>query len=318
MADSSRGIPDVRRRDARKPSKKAVDTPEEILARMAEQVARLDAAVAAMDGKLDAILRHLYLPADQLDAWSRVRAGRFPSLSQHEEAGLLLGLFREVGTSDRRFVDVGAGVNGGNSGFFAREAGWSGLLVDEAPQCIEALTALYEGAPAQVVSWSVTPTNINALFEEHGFTGEVDLFSLDVDGPDYWVWEGLTVCAPRVVVLEYNSTFGPEAAVTIPYDREYDVRLMKGLDKTYFGASLSAFARLGARKGYRLIGTDTSGANAVFLRKDVGPQFAARTPKDVFRWLPKHRNIVDRMGGDALAYFSGRNLPLVAVESHEE
>ena len=64
----------------------------------------------------------------------------------------------------------------------------------------------------------VTRDNINELIASHGFGGEVDLFSLDLDGVDYWIWEAMTACSPRVVILEYNSMFGADRAVTVPYD----------------------------------------------------------------------------------------------------
>jgi len=36
------------------------------------------------------------------------------------------------------------------------------------------------------------------------------------------------------------------------------------------GASLSAFVNLGRERGYRLVGTNRQGMNALFLRADVG------------------------------------------------
>ncbi len=114
------------------------------------------------------------------------------------------------------------------------------------------------------------------------------------------------------MVAEYNSTFGPTASVTIPYDREFDRRALEGPDGLYFGASLTALARLGARKGYRLVMTDPSGANASFLRGDVAPDIPAEEPARAFRWMRKHRSAVKKIG-DPLAYFHGRGLELVTI-----
>ena len=136
---------------------------------------------------------------------------------------------------------------------------------------------------------------------------------LDIDGPDYWVWEAITCCQPRVFVAEYNSAFGPTASVSIPYDRTFDRRLLTGPDRLYFGASLTALTRLGRRKGYRLIATDRSGANAIFLRDDVAPDVPAVSPERAFRWLPKHRRAAEKYG-DLLSYLRDRRgLPLVEV-----
>ena len=303
--DLSHTIPAKRLREKAAPLKDAGD--------LASRVEALIVANERLERKVDALVRHLLLDQAGLSPVDRIHAARVPMLSQHEEAGMLVGLFRQIGFGARRFVDIGAGVNGGNSGFFALEAGWTGLLVDEAPQCIEALTQLYEGSGGCVVAWSVTPSNINHLFESHGLTGDLDLLSLDVDGPDYWVWEALTAVRPRVFVAEYNSAFGPTASVTIPYDREFDHRALSGADKVCFGVSLTALTRLSARKGYRLITTDRSGANAVFLRNDVGPEFPAATPEAAFRWLPKHKATVRKVGGNFQAYCASRGLALVEV-----
>jgi hypothetical protein len=44
----------------------------------------------------------------------------------------------------------------------------------------------------------------------------------------------------------------------------------------YFGASLSAFVKLGNAKGYSLVGCSFSGSNAFFVRNDLlGDKFCA-------------------------------------------
>ena len=96
-----------------------------------------------------------------------------------------------------------SGLSGGNSGFLARECGWSGLMVDGHAEHMIQVGRRFPTVTA-VASW-VTRDNVNQLISQHGFTGEVDLFSLDLDGNDYWIWEAMTACSPRIVILEYNS-----------------------------------------------------------------------------------------------------------------
>ena len=52
---------------------------------------------------------------------AELRSHRFGLYSQNEEDGLILELFKRVGTTDRRFAEIGCGVNGGNSGFLLSE-----------------------------------------------------------------------------------------------------------------------------------------------------------------------------------------------------
>jgi len=59
----------------------------------------------------------------------------------------------------------------------------------------------------------ITRDNINALLLEDGFTGEVGILSVDIDGNDYWVWESISVVQPWIVIVEYNAVlWRPSAA----------------------------------------------------------------------------------------------------------
>ena len=110
---------------------------------------------------------------------------------------------------------------------------------------------------------------INDIIAKHGVRGEIDLLSIDLDGVDYWVWEALDVIRPRVVVVETQCIWGADAAVTVPYARDFKAPLVDGFG-IYGGASLPAFVKLGRRKGYRLVGAQALGFNAFFLRDDLG------------------------------------------------
>jgi hypothetical protein len=67
------------------------------------------------------------------------------------------------------------------------------------------------------------------------------------------------------VVCETQNTIGPEDALTVPYDPGFVLDT-----PDYHGASLAAMTKLGAQKGYRLVGTHRYGFNAFFVRNDIG------------------------------------------------
>jgi len=127
----------------------------------------------------------------------------------------------------------------------------------------------------------VSPANINGLLKEHGFDETFDLLSIDIDGNDYWVWEAIEA-SPRVVVMEYNPTLGPERAVNIPYTEgvEYSEYFRGGV---YHGASLAALAKLGERKGYALVGCESTGANACFVREDAAGSLRRLSAAEAWR-----------------------------------
>jgi hypothetical protein len=125
-------------------------------------------------------------------------------------------------------------------------------------------TWMFDGNPLPelgVIGELVTPLNINALWRRYDLPPEPDLFSLDVDGQDWWIWLAL-MARPRVVIVEYNAHHDTDVAVTTAWDR---AAAWQG--DTYYGASLKAFDLLAADKGYHLV--FVNGANAFFVRADL-------------------------------------------------
>lgn len=252
----------------------------------------LKAHLQRLEQKVDALVRHAYVDDAALPYPFALTARRFQVLSQNEEDGLTLALFRHAGVSNCRFVEIGSGVNGGNSGFFARELGWSGLMVDGSEQRIRRVQATFGPRVLAVAAW-VTRENINELVQTNGCGGEIDLLSIDVDGIDYWLWESLSVSSPRIVIMEYNSSFGPSRAVTVPYKPDFDRHDFRGTENLYYGASLAALVRLGTRKGYRLVAVEPRGVNAFFLRDDVAPEVPAIDAEAAYRLLDRYARAPD-------------------------
>lgn len=200
-----------------------------------------------------------------------LEAAEFRVYSQYGEDGILQYLFRHLGTTNRTFVEFG--IQSGrqcNAALLALSQGWSGLFIEGdsrmAVMAREYYDNMLEGRAKQIriVNAFITTANINQLLE--GMPGDLDLLSIDIDGNDYWVWEAITGVHPRVVAIEYNAAFGLEA-VTVPYEPSFQRgALGEGM---YFGASLTALERLGSRKGYALVGCNSLGINAFFVRKDL-------------------------------------------------
>ncbi len=193
--------------------------------------------------------------------------------SQNGEDGILLRLFSVIGATDRRFVEIG--IEDGrecNTANLALGFGWSGLMVDRDPEGVDAARRRFAARPqtaesVRVLQRHVTRENVDEVLASEGFAGESDLLSIDIDGNDLWVWEAIERSRPRVVVVEYNATFGPERSVTVPYDPGFD-RMARHPSGYYHGASITALARVGGRKGYVLAGCDGNGVNAFFVRSD--------------------------------------------------
>jgi hypothetical protein len=234
--------------------------------------------------QMNAIVRHLYIDAG-VPAPYAIAGKRFRLRSQNEEDGIILALLQAGGLKTRRFVEIGSGSTGGNAATLAADFGWSGLMVDASRKAIEQAKLTFASNPGvKAVRAMVTPDTINQLVTEHGFAGEVDLLSIDVDSIDYWLLDALTACSPRVLIMEYNALFGPARAVTLP-----NAPKPEQAPKGYSGASLAAIEKLARRKGYRLVLCEESGINAFFLRSDVAPDVPGLSAADAWRpWIDKH------------------------------
>jgi hypothetical protein len=200
----------------------------------------------------------------------------FRSQSQDSIDGLLLYVFSLIGTTNRHSVEMCAGDGlECNTANLIIHHGWSGLLFDGNEALLQRGRKFYAQSPdtllAQptLVSAWITAENVNDLIQQNGFEGEVDLFSLDMDGMDWWVWKALTVIQPRVVVVEYQDCWGPDAAVTVPYKSDFVAKFDEYGIPAFSGASLNAFVKLAKQKGYRLVGCERLGYNAVFVRNDI-------------------------------------------------
>lgn len=195
--------------------------------------------------------------------------------SQFEEDGILLFIFSLIGATNRKCVEVcaGDGIECNTANLLINHR-WTGLLCDGNAANIARARQFYSSnpdtrhwPPVIIKEW-LTKHNVNSIIKDNGFGGEIDLFSLDIDGVDYWLWEAISCISPRVVVLEFNHLWGPESSVTVPYRDDFVAEFTQyGSD--YAGASLSAFVRLNRRKGYRLVGVNAISTNAFFIRNDI-------------------------------------------------
>jgi len=192
--------------------------------------------------------------------------GNVSFYSQHEEDAYLLRLFRELGAPRKTFLEIG--VEDGlecNAASLALNFGWRGVMLEGDPDFAAAARENYRACPnVRVQQAFVTRENTAALLRETGADREADLFSIDIDGNDWWVWDALEDFRPRVVIVEYNDFFG-EKAVTIPYDPQFRHRAKT--PRYYCGASLAAYARLARRRGYVLVGGES--CNAFFVRTEA-------------------------------------------------
>lgn len=211
----------------------------------------------------------------------------FGVTSQFGEDGFLQHLIRQVPGAPRSFVEFGVeDYRQANTRFLLEKDRWRGLVLDGSEENIAALCggdAAYWMRDLTAVAAFITRENINALLMQHGFTGELGLLSIDIDGNDLWVWQAIEAVTPQLVSVEYNFRFGPDAAVAVPYSPTFDKNTAHP-SRLYYGASLRALTGLADERGYELVGCSDGGVNAFFVRRDVRPPtLPRRTVAEAFR-----------------------------------
>ena len=218
----------------------------------------------------------------------------FKTYAQNDEDGIIQEIFRRIGAVDHGFVEFGVetGIECNTAKLLIE--GWHGLWIEADPANASAIRGRF--APFMrdrrltLKESTVRPETIDALLAEAGIRGEIDLIAIDIDYNDYWVWKAMTAVEPRVVVIEYNASLRPPLSLTVPYDPHgrWD-------GSNFYGASLEALVRLGAEKGYRIVGCSIAGVNAFFVRDDLcgdkflDPATAAEhyePPRHFFHLLP--------------------------------
>jgi hypothetical protein len=238
---------------------------------------RTDEVLLAL-GSLESRLQRLESPKSINDA-------EFKVFSQFGEDGAIQYLLANVEVSERTFVEIGVeSYRESNTRFLALHDNWRGLAVDGDVSHVDFIEGSDIGWRVDVTPLQafVTRESINELLSENGFTGDLGLMSIDIDGMDYWVLEALNVARPAILVLEFNSTFGPTERVVVPYDPTF-VCGQAHWSHLYYGASLSALTELAERRGYSLVGATTNAVNAFYVRNDLLGDLTTTTAAEAWR-----------------------------------
>jgi hypothetical protein len=204
---------------------------------------------------------------------SNINDAEFQIYSQWGEDGIidyLIGRIEKKRFIPNKFIELGVeNYIESNTRFLLKNRNWSGLVIDGSEENIKFIKedSIYWRHDLQAKAQFITAENIDKLIADSGFLGDVGLLSIDIDGNDYYIWDAVKCANPVIVVCEYNSLFGDQYEITIPYKRDF-LRSNEHFSNLYFGASIRALISKGIEKGYFFIGSSSNGVNAFFIRND--------------------------------------------------
>jgi hypothetical protein len=247
----------------------------------------------------------------------------FGVFSQWGEDGIIQHLVNVIEINEKTFIEFGVeDFSESNCRFLLMKDNWSGFVIDGSATNIDRLkqSTAYWKYDLDAVDAFITKENINDLLAKSGFGRDLGILSIDLDGNDYYILEAIDLFSPRILICEYNAVFGVSRIISVPYDAGF-VRKEKHNSCLYYGASLSAIAHAAKKKGYSLVGTNTAGNNAFFVRNDLlNNRVAVLTCEDGFT-PSKFRESRNQEG--ELTLISGgarldmiRGLPVFNVETN--
>ena len=229
--------------------------------------------------------------------------------SQYGEDGIIDYLLHSLKIDKPKFVEIGIGdYLECNTRFLVERTSPKGLVIDCIKNLKEKISKNIKLARTDItiIETFISSKNINSIMKVNGFDKDIDLFSLDIDGVDYWVLKELPKDFSKIAVIEFNYTFGSKKEITVPNRKNFD-RSKYHYSNLCFGASLRAMINLMKKKNFVFIGTNLQRLNAFFVSKKYIKKINLNIPKtnDLAKFTDS--NISEsRSRNNSLTYLSGK------------
>ena len=195
----------------------------------------------------------------------------FKVYSQWGEDGIIDWLINKLPQIPKKFLEIGTqDYKESNTRFLLINRNWDGFLIEADKDAIKNIKSqrVYWRHNLTVINEFITKDNINNIIRKNHIPKKLGLLSLDIDGVDYWILTKLSTLDPSIIICEYNSLFGQKKSVTVPYKKNF-IRSKEHYSNLYYGASIRAFVNIMRKKNYFLVGTNSAGNNAFFVKKDL-------------------------------------------------
>ena len=178
--------------------------------------------------------------------------------SQFGEDGFIAAALKHIGITNRWCFEVGAGDGKYLSNTWSlRKADWKAVLIESDPERYIRAVSEYTNPNTYLIHQAIGPDSLDKILGGLDAPLDLDFGSIDIDGQDYYCWQGMIKYKPRLMLVEF-SPYGKDPQDFIPE--------LNGPGQ----AGINAIINLGRDKGYiPLLATPV---NVLFAREDVWPQ----------------------------------------------
>jgi len=187
--------------------------------------------------------------------------------SQNDEDGIIQYLLYSLNIKNPKFVEIGTeNYSESNTRYIYETSCCDGLIIDGHKNLKEEISKylpLYQGN-LKIYNNFIEPETITEILKKNNFDKDLDIFSIDIDGVDYWVIKELPDKISKIFIAEYNPYFGPDLEITVPNIKNFN-RTNYHYSNLCWGSSLKAIIDVLKKKGFSFIGVNNLKNNAFFV-----------------------------------------------------
>ena len=215
-------------------------------------------------------LSHILLMRKNYKDINKLHDVDYKIFSQNGEDGILDYLLYQLKIEKPKFIEIGVGdYTESNTRFIFDRCSPKGAIIDcidNFEERVKKKINLWRGE-LKIINNFVNSENINEIMKDTDCTTDLDIFSLDIDGIDYWILEKLPKDFSKIAVIEFNPIFGSSLRVSVPNKNNFE-RKKYHYSNLCFGMSLQAAIKIMDDKNFYFVGTNLLRNNAFFISKN--------------------------------------------------
>ena len=187
--------------------------------------------------------------------------------SQNGEDGIIDYITYQLNIDKPKFLEIGVGdYSESNTKFLYDRVSTKGAIID----CLDDFkdkvlkkTKVWKGT-LEIINQKINSKNVLETLNKKNILENLDIFSIDIDGIDYWILRELPKNFSKIAIIEYNSIFGKEKSISVPNIDDFN-RTDYHFSDLCFGMSLQAAIQIMKEKNFYFLGVNLMRNNAFFV-----------------------------------------------------